>query len=172
MKIWIEFLKDNGLAKNICDDPADASLHSHFIDALPSNLILENGSLVLIDTEWRYYKPFNIKTLFLRYLLNETEWLSEARVFNNFIKRHIPKGSSNPAIDFAKKFGIVLDDDAIQASMEIFNEISTIVYGSKVQVGFSDFKINKIVGSQRNSLRLLFTKLRSKLSKIVLRFNL
>jgi putative transferase (TIGR04331 family) len=66
MSLQIKFIEHTAIQKVDHDNPALSEILPDFIDAIPSNLILRNDALFLIDKEWSVTKRVSVGALLMR----------------------------------------------------------------------------------------------------------
>jgi 2-polyprenyl-3-methyl-5-hydroxy-6-metoxy-1,4-benzoquinol methylase len=165
---WLDYLCEYGMKEKNAKDKFDTPLLPHFIDCLPGNIITMGQSLVFIDTEWEYDKPFCIKTLFLRYWLNEMYWLGGAS-YRDFILKHIPSPSRTPTdllCALAALFEVHFNKNSIREGVQVFEEVSKTVYGANSTQSALLTKEPDINSSHENMK--FMNKLKNKLKRILL----
>jgi SAM-dependent methyltransferase len=66
LALQIEFIENNGIKKRNDTNRVLSEIRPEYIDAIPSNLILRDGALFLIDKEWRVTKRVSLGALLMR----------------------------------------------------------------------------------------------------------
>ena len=90
IKIWIDYLKKNGIHELNNYNIGFSILKSTFYDCLPTNLLLdENNVCYLIDEEWIFEKKINLYYVLIRYLIRfrgyPTLYFNETLYFKKYI---------------------------------------------------------------------------------------
>ncbi len=150
-KVWLDFILDNSLVRKNTENVYHSILKDKYIDAKPKNLILRQGVLTLIDTEWEYKKEVTVYSLIIRYLLE---------VDFKFINRNI-SGKKDPiskVFDYLK----IKYSNKIYKQFELLeNDIAGTVYDSCCM------SVNGYYpGQGKTAYQLLIYKIKTVLKKI------
>ncbi len=141
--LQIEFIENNAIKKLNLNNPSVSEIHPDFIDAIPSNLILRNGALFLIDKEWKVRKTVSVGALLMR----TVDALCA-------LKSSAPELSKASLIKFLNRSGYRIDDGIINEYEMLTNEIVSQVYtGAEPDIRlFENHPFWKLLVSVRDKL--------------------
>lgn len=110
LKIWIEFMITNGIAKRNEEDTYSSIMNADFIDCIPSNLIIQSaGKIVFFDREWTFNEPFSLRDVILRYLYDSNK---ESKYYN-LVNRSLA-GKIRPMLKLIKYLGVDISEEQFQ----------------------------------------------------------